>query len=53
MLNFDKVATVHKLSVVKKADEHDSEFDVYLCEDQFGNEWCIFRPIMNTNSDST
>lgn len=40
---FDKKATVHKLSVVKKADEHDSKFDVYLCKDQFGNEWALSK----------
>ncbi|MGD6739890.1 hypothetical protein ACP5PY_27615 [Photobacterium leiognathi subsp. mandapamensis] len=43
MSKFDQIATVHKLTVVKQADEHDSEFDVYLCEDQFGNEWALSK----------
>ncbi|CAM3328303.1 hypothetical protein XNC1_p0059 (plasmid) [Xenorhabdus nematophila ATCC 19061] len=43
MSNFDQIATVHKLTVVRKVDEHDSEFDVYLCEDQLGNEWALSK----------
>ncbi|WP_249554565.1 hypothetical protein [Shewanella sp. 8A] len=43
MSNFDQIATVHKLTVVRKVDEHDSEFNVYLCKDQLGNEWALSK----------
>ncbi|WP_177247265.1 hypothetical protein [Citrobacter freundii] len=43
MSNFDQIATVHKLTVVRKVDKHDSEFDVYLCEDHLGNEWALSK----------
>ncbi|ENM3813312.1 MULTISPECIES: hypothetical protein [Gammaproteobacteria] len=43
MSNFDQIATAHKLTVVRKVDKHDSEFDVYLCEDHLGNEWALSK----------
>jgi hypothetical protein len=40
---FASIETIHTLTVVKEADKHDSEFPVYLCEDQFGNEWALSK----------
>lgn len=38
-----KATTLRKLTVFKKADVRNSEFDVYLCKDQLGNEWALSK----------